>query len=103
MLARHPAIEQAAVAASEPTASGDRELVAGYLLRRFDGGASPSTEVRGWLRTQLPDYFVPARVAALERLPVTPSGKLDRKRAGRSLPGSMPARETESCPRRSGR
>ena len=78
VLARHPAIEQAAVAASEPTASGDRELVAGYLLRT-SGPAPTATEVRGWLRTQLPDYFVPARLAALDRLPVTPSGKLDRK------------------------
>ena len=78
VLARHPAIEQAAVAASEPTAGGDRELIAGYLLR----GSLPAptaTEVRGWLRTQLPDHFVPARLAALNRLPVTPSGKLDRK------------------------
>ncbi len=78
VLARHPAIEQAAVAASEPTASGDRELIAGYLPR--DPVSAPSaTEVRSWLRTQLPDYFVPARLAALDRLPVTPSGKLDRK------------------------
>ena len=77
-MARHPAIEQAAVAASEPTASGDRELIAGYLLRASVPAPS-ATEVRGWLRTQLPDYFVPARLAALERLPVTPSGKLDRK------------------------
>ena len=36
-------------------------------------------EVRGWLRGQLPDYFVPARLVALDRLPVTPSGKLDRR------------------------
>ncbi len=78
VLARHPAIEQAAVAASEPTASGDRELVAGYLLRTSVSAPS-TTKVRGWLRTQLPDYFVPARLAALDRLPVTPSGKLDRK------------------------
>jgi amino acid adenylation domain-containing protein len=78
VLARHPAIEQAAVAASEPTASGDRELVAGYLLRA-GCNAPTSIEVRGWLRGQLPDYFVPARLVALERLPVTPSGKLDRR------------------------
>ena len=78
VLARHPAIEQAAVAASEPTASGDRELIAGYLLRASMLAPS-ATEVRGWLRTQLPDYFVPARLAALDRLPITPSGKLDRK------------------------
>ena len=78
VLARHPAIEQAAVAASEPTASGDRELVAGYLLRPASA-APTSIEIRGWLRGQLPDYFVPARLVALDRLPVTPSGKLDRR------------------------
>ena len=78
VLARHPAVEQAAVAASEPTASGDRELVAGYLLRSAESAPS-ATEIRGWLRLQLPDYFVPARLAALEKLPVTPSGKLDRR------------------------
>ena len=78
VLARHPAVEQNAVAASEPTASGDRELVAGYLLRPTVT-APTATEIRGWLRTQLPDYFVPARLAALDKLPVTPSGKLDRR------------------------
>ena len=78
VLARHPAIEQAAVAASEPTASGDRELVAGYLLRPSTAPPT-STEIRGWLRGQLPDYFVPARLVVLDRLPTTPSGKLDRR------------------------
>ena len=106
VLARHPAIEQAAVAASEPTASGDRELIAGYLLRAAVSAPS-ATEVRGWLRTQLPDYFVPARLAALDRLPVTPSGKLDRKALvaacleessrGRELPSSArPGTPTET-------
>ena len=78
VLARHPAVEGAAVAASEPTATGDRELLAGYLLRAGHEGVTP-TEVRGWLRGQLPDYFVPARLAALGRFPTTPSGKLDRR------------------------
>ena len=106
VLARHPAVEQNAVAASEPTATGDRELVAGYLLRST--AAAPSaTEIRGWLRTQLPDHFVPARLAALEKLPVTPSGKLDRRALvaavqaeaarERELPAlSRPAAGTES-------
>ncbi len=79
VLARHPAVEQAAVAATEPTAAGDRELIAGYLLRA-SANPSTATEVRGWLRSQLPDYFVPARVAALDKLPTTPSGKLDRRK-----------------------
>jgi amino acid adenylation domain-containing protein len=93
VLARHPAIAQAAVAASEPTASGDRELVGGYLVR--EGIAAPtSIEVRGWLRSQLPDYFVPARLVALDRLPVTPSGKLDRRALVAASQAAW-ARETE--------
>jgi amino acid adenylation domain-containing protein len=93
VLARHPAIAQAAVAASEPTASGDRELVAGYLLRPAVS-APTSIEVRGWLRGQLPDYFVPARLVALERLPTTPSGKLDRRALVAACQAAW-ARETE--------
>ena len=93
VLARHPAIEQAAVAASEPTASGDRELVAGYLLRP-SSAAPTSIEIRGWLRGQLPDYFVPARLVALDRLPVTPSGKLDRRALVAACQEAW-ARETE--------
>jgi non-ribosomal peptide synthetase component F len=85
VLARHPAIEQAAVAASEPTASGDRELVAGYLLRPAFA-APTSTEVRSWLRGQLPDYFVPA-----------PSGKLDRRALVAACQAAW-ARETELPP-----
>ena len=96
VLARHPAVAQAAVAASEPTATGERELVASYLLR--PGAAVPTaTEVRGWLRGQLPDYFVPARLVALERLPVTPSGKLDRRALVAACQTEW-ARETELPP-----
>ena len=70
--------------------------MAGYLLRASTA-ALTATEVRGWLRTQLPDYFVPARVAALERLPVTPSGKLDRKALVAACLEAA-ARETELPP-----
>ena len=96
MLARHPAVAQAAVAASEPTATGERELLAGYLLRP---SASPpdAVAIRGWLRLQLPDFFVPARLVALERLPTTPSGKLDRRALAAACQAEW-ARETELLP-----
>ena len=47
-------------------------------LRAVDGCADRRPRCAAGCATQLPDYFVPARFAALERLPVTPSGKLDR-------------------------
>jgi amino acid adenylation domain-containing protein len=96
VLAQHPAIEQAAVAASEPTARGDRELLAGYLLRASIP-APTASELRGWLNARLPDYFVPARLTALPSLPLTPSGKVDR-RALATACCAEPATEKELPP-----
>ncbi|MBN0048220.1 amino acid adenylation domain-containing protein [Streptomyces actuosus] len=61
--------------------NGERDLVAYYTP-----AASPTgddTELRARLRSalaeSLPGYMVPAAFHAVERLPVAPSGKLDRK------------------------
>jgi amino acid adenylation domain-containing protein len=85
-LLRHPAVGQAAVVAQGEDTG--RRLVA-YLVTR-GGAASPEApELRDFLRLRLPEYMVPADYVVLDRLPLSPSGKLDR----RALP--VPARPLE--------
>ncbi|MER7764185.1 amino acid adenylation domain-containing protein, partial [Streptomyces sp. NPDC097619] len=80
-LLTHPALRDAAVIAREDEA-GRRRLVA-YTVTDGGPAATPSTtELRGHLSGLLPDYMVPAVYVPLTALPLTPSGKVDR----RSLP-----------------
>ena len=77
VLARHPGIDRAAVVAHEHPA-GDRQLVAYVVLRADAQQASTVEELSTYTRTVLADYLVPAAFVALDALPLTPSGKLDR-------------------------
>jgi amino acid adenylation domain-containing protein len=75
-LEHHPAIRQAVVLARQDT-PGDRRLVAYCTPHR---GCIPDIrELRGFLRTKLPDYMVPAAFVVLDALPLTPHGKVDRQ------------------------
>ncbi|HEX2207374.1 MAG TPA: non-ribosomal peptide synthase/polyketide synthase [Longimicrobium sp.] len=72
VLRRHPDVSACAVVARED-APGDPRLVA-YVV----GGADPEA-LRAHLRQSLPEYMVPAAFVALERLPLSATGKLDRR------------------------
>jgi amino acid adenylation domain-containing protein len=74
-LLRHPAIDEVAVV---PRASGpdDVRLVA-YVVAR-DGEVPSIVELRRWLKVRLPEYMIPSARVALEALPLTAHGKLDR-------------------------
>jgi amino acid adenylation domain-containing protein len=41
-------------------------------------GEPAEPDLRAHLRAKLPDYMVPARIVMLERLPLSPNGKIDR-------------------------
>ena len=94
-LARHPGVSRAVVVAAGEGAG--RRLVA-YLVARTEGTAQPAAPrppasrppagdgtgtspaaLREFLRRLLPEAMVPSAFMVLDRLPLTPSGKVDRK------------------------
>ncbi len=75
-LTAHPRLTQAAVV---PRRTGDTHLLAAYLVPA-PGETIPSpAELRDHLAERLPDYMIPGAYVALERLPLSPNGKLDHK------------------------
>jgi amino acid adenylation domain-containing protein len=70
---------------------GDRRLVV-YVVGDVEAGV-----LREHLRRELPEYMVPVAFVPLERLPLTPSGKLDRKAL--PAPDFAPAEERYVAPR----
>ncbi|MET0403432.1 MAG: amino acid adenylation domain-containing protein, partial [Cystobacter sp.] len=59
--------------------SGGSSRLVGYVVPRAGGPAASARELREQLRTRLPEYMVPADLVVLEALPLTTSGKVDRK------------------------
>ncbi|MEV6694947.1 amino acid adenylation domain-containing protein [Micromonospora sp. NPDC051196] len=71
VLAAHPDVESAVVAAHET------HLVAHVRVR--PGGFLDVAALRAYLTARLPDYLVPDRFVALESIPLTAGGKIDRR------------------------
>jgi hypothetical protein len=75
-LAAHPAVRECVVLVHE-NENMDKRLVA-YLVTEPDASAG-SGEWRAYLQSKLPDYMVPQVFLELPELPLTPSGKIDRR------------------------
>jgi amino acid adenylation domain-containing protein len=74
-VASHPAVHQAAVAAHGD--GGAKRLVA-YVVA-LPGRTADAASLRAHVAARLPEHMVPAAWVALDALPLTPSGKVDRR------------------------
>ncbi|MCE5172229.1 amino acid adenylation domain-containing protein [Paenibacillus profundus] len=73
-LLRVEPIQEATVIARESD-SGEKRLCAYYVAER----PLPANELRGILAQDLPGYMIPLHFVQLDRMPLTPNGKVDRK------------------------
>jgi amino acid adenylation domain-containing protein len=74
MLLQHSSVRDAVVLARE-VGPGDKRLVA-YVITK---DAPDVGVLRNFLREKLPDYMVPSVWVLMDSLPLTPTGKVDRK------------------------
>jgi amino acid adenylation domain-containing protein len=88
VLTEHEKVARAVVVFREER-PGDMRLVAYFVPA--PGPAVTITELRQHLRMKLPDYMIPQHFVRLDALPMTPSGKVDR----RALPVPQEDRRTE--------
>ena len=72
VLCRHPGVHRAVVVATA------QQQLAAYVVPA-EGQAPTPTELREFARQHLPEYMVPGLFMLLQELPLTPSGKLNRR------------------------
>jgi nonribosomal peptide synthetase DhbF len=77
VLAAHPKV-RGAVTLARADAPGQQRLVA-YVVPRDESAAPTHSELRAFLEGRLPGYMVPGTSVVLDRFPLTPSGKVDRR------------------------
>jgi amino acid adenylation domain-containing protein len=95
-LRQDPEVESAVVLAQD-VSGGDRRLVA-YLSHGAQGQPNV-TALRNHLKASLPVHMVPSSFVFLDRLPLTPSGKVDRKALARLDGGQVAATKEFVAPR----
>jgi acyl carrier protein len=77
----HPTIRGAVVISH--TSQGRSQLIGFYIRQEKGGQRIESRSLRDYLASRLPDYMVPSKFIEVRDIPLTPNGKVDRKRLAR--------------------
>lgn len=95
-LRQHGGVNDAVVVAREDT-PGNKHLVAYFVPSQE---APPTVgELRGFLKEKLPEYMVPSAFVALEAMPLTPNGKVNRRALPAPEQTSLAPSENFAAPR----
>jgi len=86
-LCQHPEIREAVVSAVD--VPGEGQVLVAHVIQR-NGTAVSENELRQFLAAKLPAYMIPGSFGFCDAFPLTPNGKIDRKR----LPAPQMRRET---------
>jgi amino acid adenylation domain-containing protein/non-ribosomal peptide synthase protein (TIGR01720 family) len=81
-LLQHAAVREAVVVARDVAGerAGAKQLVAYVVLAGALEASQPAaSQLQAWCGQSLPAYMLPAAIVLLERLPLSPNGKLDRR------------------------
>lgn len=78
ILSEQPEVQEAIVVALKRDQEGHDKYLAAYLVPE-EGAELEQDQLRKSIQEILPDYMVPSVFIVLEALPLTPSGKIDRK------------------------
>jgi amino acid adenylation domain-containing protein len=76
VLNKHPQVNKSVVVAREDHWS-EKRLVAYVVVA--EETETIISDLRRWVKQQLPDYAIPSSFVVLDELPLTPNGKLDRR------------------------
>ncbi len=95
ILVQHAAVKEAVVVLQDYQA-GDRPLAA--FVVPTDSSKLIIADLRAFLKAKLPEHMVPSAIAALERMPLTSNGKVDRQALAK-LESANPHREQYIGPR----